>query len=395
MHRYKYKAVSRSGQRIQGIWTGPDETAFFTMIKMQSVHLISHKRITPFTFRFFKIRASSPLLIAAIHQLAQLIESGILLIDGLKLLSQTLDDKKLRSLFLTILDTVQRGIPFGDALETHAVFDPVVLSLVKHADKNGNYAKALTESHKHLTWMLEIKTSLQEALRYPILLLILLSLLVVILFHMVIPEARLLFESLGVEKSDQPFVFFLADYGSEILGILVLFLSILGLGLRTLRQIGLFSFYSLPHRLFRQHFIDSRDLGLFLKSLAILSYHGMPFINCLTQSLHILTPSPLKNKLETLPTLIQQGSSFSSALSALQTIDPMTCFIIKTGEKSGHLNESMLFVARFLQEKHKQRIKRALTWIEPLGLLVVAALILSIFWTIFLPLYDQAFHLEN
>lgn len=395
MHQYKYKAINTSGQRIHGIWTGPDESAFFTMIKEQSVHLISYKKITPFTFRFFKFSAPSPLLIAAIHQLAQITTSGILLIDGLKLLSQTLDDKKLRGIFLNILDTVQRGIPFGDALETHALFDPVVLSLIKQADKNGNYAKALIESHNHLVWTLEIRTSLHEALRYPLLLLVLLSLLIVVLFHMVIPEARLLFETLGVEKDDQPFVFFLADHGSEIFGTLVLFLSILGLGLQTLRRIGLFSFYSPPHRLFRHYFIDSRDLGFFLKNLAILSCHGMPFLHCLTESLHVLTPSALKNKLKTVPSLIQQGSSFSSALSALQTIDPMTCFIIKTGEKSGHLNESLLFMARFLQEKHEQRIKRALTWIEPLGLFVVAALILSIFWTIFLPLYDQAFHLEN
>lgn len=395
MYRYKYKAISTSGQRIQGTWTGPDESAFFTMIHEQSVHLISHKRITSLTFRFFRTSAPSTLLIAAIHQLAQLTKAGILLIDGLKLLSQTLDDKKLRSIFLNILDTIQRGIPLGDALEAHALFDRVVVSLVKQADKNGNYAKALTESHAHLTWTLEIRTSLHEALRYPILLLVLLSLLIVVLFHMVIPEARLLFETLGVEKNDQPFVFFLADHGLEILGTLVLVSSILGLGLRILRRTGLFSFYSHPHRLFRHYFIDSKDLGLFLKNLAILSRHGMPFLHSLRESLHILTPSTLKNKLETLPTLIQQGASFSSALSALQTIDPMTCFMIKTGEKSGNLDDSMLFVAHLLQAKHEQRIKRALAWIEPLGLFVVAMLILSIFWTIFLPLYDQAFHLEN
>ncbi|MBX9697221.1 MAG: type II secretion system F family protein [Alphaproteobacteria bacterium] len=395
MHRYKYKAISATGQRIQGIWTGPDESAFFTMIQEQRVHLIFHKRITPLTFRFFKSPTPSPLLIAAIHQLAQLTKAGVLLIDGLKLLNETLDDKKIRGVFLNILDTVQRGIPFADALEAHALFDRVVISLVKQADKNGNYAKALTESHEHLTWMLEIRTSLREALRYPMLLLVLLSLLVVVLFHMVIPEARLLFETLGVEKDDQPFVFFLADHGAEFFGILVLFSSVLGLGLWILRRTGLFSTYSPPHRLFRHYFIDSRDLGLFLKNLAILSRHGMPFLYSLRESTHILSPSPLKNKLETLPTLIQQGALFSSALSALQTIDPMTCFMIKTGEKSGHLNDSMLCVAHLLQEKHEQRIKRALTWIEPFGLFVVATLILSIFWTIFLPLYDQAFHLES
>lgn len=390
MLHYKFTAVNRDGRYIKSSWSGDKHDVFLQMLKSQDFFLVNYKKSSPSPFHFISKIQQLKTLVFIFHQLVQLSKSGILFIDSIKIIMHATPHSKIRGVFLDIQNAVSRGDKFAMAFGSHPLFDRVVVCLINQADHTGNYTKALIDIHEYLTLQLKTLEELKSALRYPFILLCIICTVIFVLFYSVLPEAKRFFDMLDLPKSQLPFIFTLNESGwlalTALVGGAVFLVFIYKLFHFCLKEQSFRWRYGLIYSLFSLN----RDLGLYFKNLALFTDHGLPLISALNESMKLIQKKALKEDLHQISLWTQQGISLSDGFQNLKSLDAIVIFILKTGEKSGCLYDSLQCGSTYLLQSYENRIKAALKWIEPTGLFLVSGLLLLLFLTVFLPIYEHA-----
>jgi type II secretory pathway component PulF len=85
---------------------------------------------------------------------------------------------------------------------------------------------------------------------------------------------------------------------------------------------------------------------------------------------------------------VEEGTSVGEAL-AQQPLVPLTmASAIGTGEQSGQLGESLLFLADYSDEENTQVLATLTRLVEPFVLIVMGLIVGAIAVSLFLPLFD-------
>jgi type II secretory pathway component PulF len=103
-----------------------------------------------------------------------------------------------------------------------------------------------------------------------------------------------------------------------------------------------------------------------------------------TQSVHNLV---IERLLEHSRQRIEEGKSLSETLRGGTLIPHMVVRMISVGETSGTLPEQLEFVANYYDEVLERRIAMALAVIEPVLILILAGMTLSLIFALFQPMY--------
>ncbi len=113
--------------------------------------------------------------------------------------------------------------------------------------------------------------------------------------------------------------------------------------------------------------------------LALSLKAGLPAIESLKFGNGCVNNIIIKEKLSLLPTYIEQGDSFTGAmtrtLKTIKLIDPAIYQAIRTGEMSGSLDESIKKMVHFLNEFNQQTINTFYEWLPRVIYLMVLGLI--------------------
>lgn len=391
---YKYKAVNLYGHRIQGYWRGATHQDFLQFIKEHRVFLLHYRKrckIFPNCWALYKQEKDQ---IFIFHQLTQLTKAGIMLIDSLQIIADTVSKASLKGVFLEMIASIKKGETLGQSLQKHALFDRFIICMIQQADKTGAYDQAFQDALTYLEWKHDTVHKMNTSLRYPLIIFIILIIMIGCLFCTLIPESKKFFTLLNVAEENQPFIFWLSDNLHKafftFLGAIVLMMG----GFHYAKKFFVRSFPKLRYGLLYSHIFLSRDLSLIFRNLALLTAHGIPLLHALQETSFGIKSVPLKADLSKIIEQVESGVTLSQALNRLSGLDTLVIFMIKTGEKSGHLKESFEFIARKLHQTHESHVKNLIKSIEPIGLCIVACIILSIFWTVFLPLYEHAAMME-
>jgi type II secretory pathway component PulF len=104
---------------------------------------------------------------------------------------------------------------------------------------------------------------------------------------------------------------------------------------------------------------------------------------------------PLREEILSIEFQVIAGKSLSSALTLFSNFSPITQRMIKIGEQSGTLGESLAQVHEYYAQDVKNNIERFMTFLEPGLLVVVGSVVTWIVMALFWPLYEVSSHLEG
>jgi type II secretion system protein F len=132
--------------------------------------------------------------------------------------------------------------------------------------------------------------------------------------------------------------------------------------------------------------INSRDIAEFTRQLANLIHSGFSLARALNTLKEQAQHPGLKKLLQLMSEKIEKGSTFSEVLSAYPEIfSSFYLSMVKIGESSGNLDETMLRLADFKEKEEEliSQVRSALTY--PAFLFTVGIITLFILLTFFVP----------
>ncbi len=340
--------------------------------------------------RYFQ-RVSTLDIALVTRQLATLLRAGVPLVEALSAIIEQLEKPLLKTAFTQTRDKVNEGSSLADALKAHPkVFPGVYVNMVAAGEASGMLDGVLERLADFLDSQADLRTKVTGALIYPMVLAVFAAFVVTIIMVFVVPKVTAIFADferalpwytqLLITASD-----FITDFWWLLLGLL----AGAGWGLKRFRSTpeGREKWDRMVLRLPQVgKLVVMVAVARFSRTLATLLASGVPVLTALDITRNVLGNTILMKAVEEARESIREGESIATPLKRSGQFPPIVTHMIAVGERSGELERMLEHVAVAYDSQVSVRIAAMTRILEPTMIIIMAAVVGSIAFSMMMPL---------
>ena len=323
-----------------------------------------------------------------------LASSGIPMIESLMFIENDAAKLKIRLVAKELRRQIMAGATFADTIAKYPnQFGQIYIGLCKAGEDSGELEKTLGRLLELLTKQANIRGKVIGTLMYPMFVIVLAVIIVLVMLMFVFPVFKDMFEGMGKEL---PWITqTLMDAGLFLKKFWYLVPFILGSVTATI--IFLFKWEPSKRKIddftlkvpILSDLMQYSNFANFVAVMQVAYDAGVPIVECLYLSNLTLTNFTLKEKIEKATGMVQQGQHLSVALRTTGSVPKMILFMIATGEQSGRLGDMLLQATKYIDKKLDDIIDTMTKMIEPLMLIVIGSIVLTLALALYLPLFGS------
>ena len=320
--------------------------------------------------------------------------SGIPMIESLHFIAQDAAKAKIRLVAEELKRQIMAGSTFADTLSRYPEqFGQVYIGLCKAGEDSGELEKTLDRLLEILNKQANIRGKVIGTLMYPVFVICLAVIIVLVMLMFVFPVFKDMFDNMGkslpwITQTLMDAGLFLRHYwyfvpfmlGGAVFSIIYLFKWE-----PSKRKIDKFSL-EVP---LLKDLVQFSNFANFIAEMQVAYDAGVPIVECLYLANLTLTNTTLKEKIESATGLVQQGQHLSVALRTTEAVPKMILFMIATGEQSGRLGDMLLQATKYIDKKLDDIVDTMTKMIEPLMLIVIGSIVLTLALALYLPLFGS------
>lgn len=393
---YKYKALTKQGETIEGFFEASDEADVLTMLKSNDYLPIAVEKDigAGAQIYLFSPKVKKKDLAVFCRQFYTMIEAGLGIVKCFEILEAQTSNKTLRSALGAIHEDVQKGFTISEAMNNHdKVFPSILINMIEAGEASGTLDSILERMARHFEQESKLESKIKSALVYPSALIVVSTAVVIFMLVAVLPTFTSMFTSSGV---DLPWPTQLLMNLSEWIKT---YWYLLGGGLLIV-VMGWFYFISTTEG---RRFLDNLKIKIpgirvtsikiitarFTRTLSTLLASGIPLLQALEVVGKVLNNVVVQDRLIDSTDGIRRGASLSRAVRAMDIFPPMVDSMINIGEESGSLDEILYKTADFYEDEVEMSLQRMTTLIEPVLLVFMAVIIGFIVIAMAMPMFEM------
>jgi general secretion pathway protein F len=343
---------------------------------------------------FKKKKLDPDALIASIRQLAVMTNAGISIHDSLKEIADATTDKTLQTVLGTIAEDINAGHSLSKSAHNFSYeLGNLSLAMIELGEKTGNMAEAL---HKLADMHEEIRRNIikfKKAMAYPRNVMIAMAIAFSILISYVVPQFKAIFEQFGADLPlPTKILLFLEHlfntYGPFVVAGIFIFVVVFRYALHHNRSVR----YKWHQLLLKTYLIKNiimyATLNRFTLVFSELVRAGIPISEALETSVAMIDTLPLQDKLLTVRQTVEKGGTLYNGLAETKLFENMIIQMISAGESSGQLDAMMQKVMEYYKMRFDRIIDTLSDAIEPIMLVIIAAMVVLLALGIFMPMWD-------
>jgi type IV pilus assembly protein PilC len=272
------------------------------------------------------------------------------------------------------------------------VFSKVYSTAILAGEKSGNLSGVLDYYIAYQRVSTGVRKKILATLVYPVLLVVVASLVVTYLVAFVVPKFGQLYRDMNVELpvATKILIALTVDYRVAILGVLAgLILIAVGIFFWSRSEEGGAAFDRLK---FRLPLIGDTSLKFqvaqFCRTLATLLTGGTPLVAGLQTAADSMDSALLRGSITRATQMVREGDSLNAALASTQIMPALALDMIEVGESSGALAPMLTSVAEFYEEEVNIKLSAMVSLIEPAILIFMGILVAFILISLYLPIFS-------
>jgi type IV pilus assembly protein PilC len=389
MPLYRYSAVTLNGSKRTGSIEAATVDALVAALRQEQLYLTkwSTSEKQPESRRL-----KTDELADFCRQLGAMLSAGIMLIRAMGILSQRSLKPHIGKIYSDIIFDLQRGATLSQAMSNRGKsFPQLLINMIRAGENSGTLGvtckkMAVTYDKEH-----RLNAKVQQALIYPAILLALIVVVVIIVFTFVLPQFMTLFADMELPLPTRIVMGisnFLVNYG---IWLLIALLIVGGL-LATLfsRPAPRIAFDRLRLRLPKVgRLLRVIYTARFARTLSSLYVSGIPMIRALTIARTTIGNKYIEAQFDQVIEALGNGRPLSQALSTVDGFEPKLRSTILVGEESGSLEAMLESVAEQYEYDYEIASQRLVTFIEPVLIVVMAAVVALVIISVLLPIYQM------
>lgn len=398
MPDFEYTGRDSAGQQISGQLEASSQAAAMSQLQLKKIILTSLAEKTleskgvEFSFTIKrKITLDDQVLLT--RQLYALTKAGIPIIRALNGLAESSDNARLSEVLNAIATSLISGTELATAFRQFPkIFSPIFISMIHVGENTGRLDLAFQKLTAHLELERETKKRIKSATRYPIFVILAITMAMTVINVMVIPSFASVFAKLG---ADLPIATRILMASSEFtINYWWLILLVLGGGsfawvrfVKTPEGLLWWDTKKLRLPLFGSLF-KRIALSRFSRSFAMMLTSGVPILKALSIVAESVGNRSIGLAIEEMYRGVERGERLTSTAAATGLFTPLVLQMMAVGEETGSVDTLLNDVADFYEEEIDYELKQLADSIEPILLVFLGILVLVLALGVFLPIWD-------
>lgn len=402
MPEFAWRAASASGQTVEGRLSAATQALAMKQLRDQGLtplhiedvanadalsqttdKVASHLPVGRRQGRVGKGPVNQADILAFTSELAIMLRAGLALDNSLRVLIDMSHKPTVTALLQGVLDAVKGGTPLSRALaQNRELFGDFYVNMVRSGEASGQMATVLARLVEHMERQRALRDSVVSATIYPAILLGVAVLSLIAMLGFVVPQFEKMFTDMGDALPLPTRIIMELGHVFTRYGVFI------GIGFFIVGSF-IFRWSKTPRgrqwwqsRLLRLPLVGGLtlkyQLTLFSRSLGTLLGNGVPMLAALNIATETVGNTVLQESLARVVPIVKQGGKVVQAISATGIFEPLAINLIRVGEETGRVGPMMLELAAILNREVETGIKRLLTLVEPLLILVLGVLIAAI-----------------
>ncbi len=338
-------------------------------------------------------KVKSKVLTVFTRQLATLVDAGLPLLRGLRVLERQERNPTLKRILNELAVAIEGGSTFSEALAQHPkVFNRLFVNMVKAGELGGVLEVVLNRLSEFMEKAQKIKGKVVAAMFYPTAVMVVAVGILAILMIFVVPK----FEAIFADMLDGAS---LPQFTRIVLGISRMIKD------NTIGTLGILFACFVAFKFFKKTkfggtLIDRIKLKLpvfgpvlskvaiarFTRTLGTLVSSGVPILQALTIVKETSGNIIVANAVGAIHESVKEGETITQPLETSKVFPPMVISMVDVGEQTGALPEMLMKIADTYDEEVDNAVAAMTSLLEPIMIVFLAVIVGSIVIALFLPL---------
>ncbi len=325
------------------------------------------------------------------RQLATLVDAGLPLLRGLRVLEKQERNANLKKILGDLSVSIEGGSTFSEALAQHPkVFNRLFVNMVKAGELGGVLEVVLKRLAEFSEKAQKIKGKVKAAMFYPVAVMIVAVGIMILLMTFVVPKFRDVFAGMNITMPKFTLMVLwlsqtikdniLATMGACAV-VVVLFL----LFIKTKFGCRVWDQFKLKAPPVGQ-VVTKVSISRFCRTLGTLVSSGVPILQALTIVKETAGNVIIANAVAKVHESVKEGETITAPLEASRVFPPIVVSMVDVGEQTGALPEMLLKIADNYDEEVDNAVSAMTSLLEPIMIVFLAVIVGSIVIAMFLPL---------
>ncbi|MFZ3577853.1 competence type IV pilus assembly protein ComGB [Virgibacillus sp. DJP39] len=331
-----------------------------------------------------KLKKDTQLLF--LSRLLRLLKNGYSLLHALEVMNW---DKQMTKPTNTVIQSLKNGNTLDEAFE-QANFNPIITTYLYFVRANGDIQASLEKCIDMFKQRIEFTSKFQQTIRYPLVLLVIFTLLLYFIKHFILPSFADLFTTNSETSSTITLSLTAINFFEVFVWISMVTTFILIViwkfikekisihhQLKLYRHLPVYRHYKRIETsyLFATHFSSLLKTGISIKDiltimsnqtqLPVISYYANLLIDELNQGKHI-----------------------NHLLSQVYLLEKQIAYIFQKNANAHELEKDLTVYAGIITEELNRKIAKTITYIQPVFFVILAGFIVLIYTTLMWPMFQ-------
>ncbi|HEX2918357.1 MAG TPA: type II secretion system F family protein [Edaphobacter sp.] len=326
------------------------------------------------------------------QQFLTLIRAGLPILGALDLLGRRQKQANFRAQLEDVAARVKTGESISQAFEAQGGFPLVYTTTLLAGERSGNLEEVLQRYLDFQRVSLTFRKKLKASLVYPALLVFMVAGLFIFLITFVVPRFGQLYDQL--DTALPPLTVFLMNLGKNAQHYGIYFALVLA-GLiyllyrwtKTSAGALLIDRIRIRTPIFGDVWLKYQ-VGLFARTLSTLLTGGLPLVPSLETAAKSIDSRQVASAIHRSVETVREGKGLSRSLEQTKAFPELAIEMIEVGESTGALPQMLNSVAEFFEEDVQTNLTAAMSLIEPLILVVMGVVVITILIALYLPIFS-------
>ena len=381
LSEFAYTCIDSSGQDSKGVVSASNRSDAMIQLRTRGLTVIElvEKGKRQGRKAFLRKGFNDQDVYNMARELSTLQRSGIRIDKTFELLIRSTAKPDLKDILSLALADIKAGRGVAQAFDNTGRFNPFMISMIHVGEAVGDLKAAFENVAQYLRFQIQFKAEIRNAMTYPAFLILASIVTFIFIFNFIVPR---FFSIFGANTGTLPLP-------AKILYTLSGWFTFNNLGILIGLAIAVFiakKLYPAKIRLPKLHnyfihipvvgsLILHLELSRFSYSMYSMLLSGVEFIKALKMSASVIQNERIREPVASLVGQIKEGKKIADVFSQLQFLPELVPDMLRVGEESGSLKEIFFELYQIFDERFKNSIKRVLSLLEPIIIIVMGLIV--------------------
>ncbi len=384
---FKYSAVDPEGNKVKNTITAPDEGAAARLLTADGFIIQDIYELTgaaagiggmPFSFG-----VGTKELVLFFRMFSSLIHSNLSISESMGILHMQSESRTMRNALINIKGDIEGGVRLSDAFAKYPkIFSTLVVNMIRAGELGGILDVVLDRISDYLEGKVALRRKMVLSMIYPSVILVVTVVVIGFFVGFVIPKFATLLQGRKLPANTQ----FLLDASqflqSNVMGIFTGAFILTGL-IVLLMATPSTRLYIDRYKIHVPVVGPIMRYGVivqFARTFASLLESGITLIDSLNSVAGTVPNLEVKRLIEDMNQRVMAGLALSSALKGKRFFTPMFQAMIKIGEETGLMDQSMRSVENLHEQILESKIAKMTAMIEPVLIIILGSIVGYVAW---------------